>query len=53
MRDCHCRREIETFAQFERIEYNEKLNEQKKHIKELEKEVARLNRILRKVNGFR
>ena len=53
MADCTCRNYPETFAQFERKEYNEKLNEQKEYIKELEKEVARLNRILKRVNGFR
>ena len=53
MSDCTCRDYPETFAQFERKEYNEKLNEQKTYIKELEKEVARLNRILKRVNGFR
>ena len=53
MSDCTCRDYPETFAQFERKEYNVKLNEQKKYIKELEKEVARLNRILKRVNGFR
>lgn len=53
MEDCTCRLYPETYAQFERKEYNEKLSEQKKYIGELEKEVNRLNRILRKVNGFR
>lgn len=49
---CSCRTEIKTFAQFEKQEYNKILNEKQSQIKELEKEVARLNRILKRVNGF-
>ncbi len=53
MRDCSCRNQPETLAQFERKAYNEKLNEKNTQIKELEHEIAYLNRILRRVNGFR
>ena len=53
MSDCTCRDHPETFAQFERKEYNEKLNEQKGYIRELENEVIRFNRILNHLNGFR
>lgn len=53
MDTCTCTDFPETFAQFERKEYNERLNQQKQYIKELESEVNRLSRILRKVNGFR
>ena len=53
MSQCTCRSEITTFAQFEKKEYNKILNEKQSQIKELEKEVARLNRILKRVNGFR
>ncbi len=50
MSQCTCRDNVETFAQFERKEYNEKLNEQKLYIKELECEVSRLNRIIKKTS---
>jgi len=53
MRDCTCRDFPETFNQFERKEYNNKLNKQNIYIKELEKEIAYLNRILKRVNSFR
>jgi hypothetical protein len=52
MSDCTCRDFPETFKQFERQEYNKKLKEKSEYIKELEKENARLIRILRKVGGF-
>ncbi len=54
--DCTCRSSnelTETFPQFERKEYNKKLKEQRESIKALEQEVVRLNRILKRVNGFR
>lgn len=53
MSDCTCRDFLETFKQFERKEYNNKLKEKSEYIKEIEKENARLIRILRKVNGFK
>lgn len=52
IRDCICPA-YTTFKGFERKEFNEKLNEQKKVIEELEKEIFRLNRILKRVNGFK
>jgi len=53
MINCTCRDYPETVKQFEKKEYNEKLKEQKDYISELESEVSRLNRILKRVNGFR
>lgn len=53
MSNCTCRDFPETLPKFEKKEYNDKLNEQKVYIKELEREVYRLNRILKRVNGFR
>lgn len=53
MRDCTCRGDSESFAQFEKKEYNKKLNEQAAYIKELETEIYRLNRILKRINGYK
>ena len=50
MSRCSCRSYPETNAQFERQEYNKKVNEQKAYIKELESEVFRLNRIFKKIH---
>ena len=50
MRDCTCRNNTETFEQFERKEYNDKLNQQNNYIKELEKEISKLNRIINRIN---
>lgn len=50
MSRCTCRdRPPETFEQFEKKEYNEKLREKNKQIKELEQEVFQLYRIIRKL----
>lgn len=43
---CSCK--VETFASFEKQRYNEVCTSQRKQIIELEKEVIRLNRQLRK-----
>ncbi len=49
MRDCTCSDELPgTFHQFEKQIYNEKLKEKNEYIKELEKEIVRLNRLLKK-----
>jgi len=53
MNYCTCRDFPETFKEFEKQEYNKILSEKQQYIKELEKEVFRLTRILRKVNGFK
>lgn len=48
MEDCTCRSE-KTFAQFEREEYNKTVNALRREIKDLEKENANLNRIIKKI----
>lgn len=48
MEDCTCRNE-KTFAQFEREEYNKTVKALRKEIKDLEKENAYLNRIIKKI----
>ena len=49
MRDCTCRDDFPpTFYQFEKQIFNEKLKEKNDYIKELEKEVSYLNRLLKK-----
>lgn len=46
---CTCRNEsAATYKQFERKEFNETVAKLKKEIRELEKEMARINRLLRK-----
>ncbi len=47
MSKCTCRNE--TFAQFEREQYNEVVGELRQQITELERENARLNRILKRL----
>lgn len=49
MRDCICRYRVETFEQFEKKEYQKKLLEKNQQISELEKEVAYLNRLIKKL----
>jgi len=49
MEDCTCRDKIETFAQFEKKEYKEILLKKNQEISELEKEVAQLYRIIKKL----
>ncbi len=49
MADCNCRNKIETFAQFEKKEYQEILLNKNQEISELEKEVAQLNRVIKKL----
>lgn len=44
--DCSCRAYPETFAEFDRKEYKEKLTKQNAYIIELEREITRLNEIL-------
>ena len=46
--DCSCPA-YTTFEGFERKEFNEKVNELKKEIQGLEKEIFRLNRILKHI----
>ena len=53
MSNCCCRKENQTFKQFESKEFNKTLKEKLEYIQELEKENAKLLRILRKVNGFK
>lgn len=48
MEDCTCRSE-KTFVQFEREEYNKTVNALRQEVKELEKENAQLNRIIKKL----
>lgn len=48
MRDCICRQE-QTFNQFEKKIYNEKVKALQQEIKDLEKENADLNRIIKKI----
>lgn len=48
MEDCTCRSE-KTFAQFEREEYNKTVKALLSEIKDLEKENAYLNRIIKKI----
>lgn len=49
MSRCTCINEI-TFNQFEKQRYNKILSEKQSYINELEKEIARLNRILKRIN---
>lgn len=49
MARCTCRSYPKTEAQFERQEFNEILQAKNKYIKDLEKENARLNRIIKKL----
>lgn len=49
MSDCTCRDKVETFAQFERKEYKDILLKKNQEISELEKEVAQLYRIIKKL----
>lgn len=46
---CHCKRTPETFEQFEKKEFKQKLQEKEQYIKELEKEVSQLNRIIKRL----
>jgi hypothetical protein len=46
---CTCRNGIESFEQFERKEFNDRMFEKDEHIRRLEKEVAYYNRQLKKV----
>lgn len=49
---CNCNSSNMTFAQFEKKIYNEKLSELNKENSELQKEIFRLNRIIKKlING--
>ncbi len=48
---CTCRSFPETFQQFEKKEYTEKLLEKNRQIKELEQENARLKRIIKKLTN--
>lgn len=48
MEDCTCRSE-NTFAQFDREEYNKTVNALRRDIKDLEKENAYLNRIIKNI----
>lgn len=50
-RNCTCR--PETFHQFEKEIYNQKLQEMQYQIKDQEKYIHLLHRILRRVNGFK
>lgn len=52
IRDCYCRNEVIP-RQFEKQIFNDQMKEKLKEIKELEKEVARLRRILKRKGGFR
>lgn len=47
MSRCTCRSYCKTEVQFEREEFNNILSQKNKEIKELEKEVASLNRIIK------
>lgn len=47
MEDCTCRHE--TFASYERKKYNEEVRKLRQEIKDLEKENAWLNRIIKKL----
>lgn len=49
MSQCSCV-PTESFKQFERKQYNEVLNQKNQEIKELESEIIRLNRILKRIN---
>lgn len=49
MRDCSCNEHNLTFKQFEKQEYNNAIKEKDRQIKELEKELFRLNRILKRI----
>lgn len=49
MSNCTCRDYPETFAQFEKKEYNIKLQELKLQVIELEKENSSLHRIIKKL----
>lgn len=49
MSDCTCRDKVETFAQFEKKEYKEILLKKNQEISELEKQIAQLNRVIKKL----
>lgn len=49
MKNCQCRTGNKTFAQFQKEDYNKILQEKEKNIIDLEKENARLNRIIKKL----
>lgn len=49
MESCICRSSPQTFREFEREEYNKRVQTLKQEIKELERDNAQLNRTIRKL----
>lgn len=48
--DCTCGKHPQTFAQFERKEFNDKLKKRDEYIQELESEILRMQKIINTLN---